>query len=323
MTDNPQKDKLKAAGLTVAIHLGLLLILFFASMNFNLAQRPEEEGVPVMLGYMPEASSDEEGGSTQPGSNTDALTPEEDISEPIQQPAEPVTTTSPTPVKETKAPEAKEPLLTSKTNDKSIAADEAKKKAEAEAKKKAEVEAKKKAEAEAEAKKKAEAEAKKKAEAERLKAEAEAKRKAEEARKKAEAEAAAKANEKVGGAFGKARGNGNRGDTSGEGVKGTETGNAPQGSTTGVGGTGTEARVGNRKALYLAKPAYTDNTSSGTVVVNIVVNKEGKVTSATVKSGTTSAALRNAALDAARKSTFSAGTNNAESGTITYKFKLN
>ena len=321
MTDNQKKDKLKAAGLTIAIHLGLLLLLFFASMNFNLAQRPEEEGVPVMLGYVPDAGGDNEGGNLQPGTNDNEQIPEEAIAEPIQQTAEQTSPTTPSLAKEPKTPTAKEPLMTSKTNDKSIAADEAKKKEEA--KKKTEAEAKKKAEAEAEAKRRAEAEAKKRAEAERLKAEAEAKRKAEEAKKKAEAEAAAKAADKVGGAFGKTRGNGNRGETTGEGVQGVETGNAPRGATSGVGGTGTEARVGNRTAVYLAKPAYPDNTSSGTVVVNIVVNKEGKVTSATVKSGTTSAALRNAALEAARKSTFSAGANNAESGTITYKFKLN
>jgi len=317
MTDNQKKDKLKAAGLTIAIHLGLLLLLFFASMNFNLAQRPEEEGVPVMLGYVPDAGGDNEGGNLQPGTNDNEQIPEEAIAEPIQQTAEQTSPTTPSPAKEPKTPTAKEPLMTSKTNDKSIAADEAKKKEEA--KKKTEAEAKKKAEA----KRRAEAEAKKRAEAERIKAEAEAKRKAEEAKKKAEAEAAAKAADKVGGAFGKTRGNGNRGETTGEGVQGVETGNAPRGATSGVGGTGTEARVGNRTAVYLAKPAYPDNTSSGTVVVNIVVNKEGKVTSATVKSGTTSAALRNAALEAARKSTFSAGANNAESGTITYKFKLN
>lgn len=319
--DNHKKDKLKAAGMTIAIHLGLLVFLFFASMSFNLAQKPEEEGVPVMLGYVPDAGGDDEGGSMQPGTNNNAETPDEEVADPTPQPSAPPTPTATAPAQENKSPTTKDPLITSKTNDKSIAADEAKKKEEA--KKKAETEAKKKAEAEAEAKKKAEAEAKKKAEAERLKAEAEAKRKAEEARKKAEAEAAVKAADQVGGAFGKARGNGNRGETTGEGVQGVETGNAPHGATSGIGGTGTEAHVGNRKAVYLAKPAYPDNTSSGTVVVNIVVNKEGKVTSATVKSGTTSAALRNAALAAARQSRFSAGTNNAENGTITYKFKLN
>lgn len=309
--DNQKKDKLKAAALTLGIHLGVLLLLFFASMNFNLAQIPEEEGVPVMLGYVPDAGGEDEGESMTPGDNSETETPDVQASEP-QDNSEPPTPAAPIPEKESNTPATKEPLMTSKTDDKSIAAEEAKKKAEAKAK------------AEAEAKKKAEAEAKRKAEEEAKKrAEEEARRKAEEERKRQEAEAAARAAHKVGGAFGKARDNGNRGNTTGDGAQGVETGNAAQGATTGVGGTGTVASVGNRTATYLAKPAYPDNTSSGTVVVSIVVNREGKVTSATVKSGTTSAALRNAALEAARKSTFSSGSNNAESGTITYRFILN
>jgi hypothetical protein len=57
--------------------------------------------------------------------------------------------------------------------------------------------------------------------------------------------------------------------------------------------------------------------------VSITVDSNGKVRRANVISGTTttSTALRNSARDAALKSTFSAGSNNAESGTITYIFK--
>ena len=79
--DNHKKDKLKAAGMTIAIHLGLLVFLFFASMSFNLAQKPEEEGVPVMLGYVPDAGGDDEGGSMQPGTNNNAETPDEEVAE--------------------------------------------------------------------------------------------------------------------------------------------------------------------------------------------------------------------------------------------------
>ena len=62
--------------------------------------------------------------------------------------------------------------------------------------------------------------------------------------------------------------------------------------------------------------------SEGTVVVSITVDSNGKVVRANVKSATTtSTALRNSALAAAKQSTFSAGSNNAESGTITYIFK--
>lgn len=171
-----------------------------------------------------------------------------------------------------------------------------------------------------------EAKAKAKAEAERkAREEEEARRKAAEeaARKKAEAEAAAKAavNNKVAGAFGNSKNKGSSGNGSGDGSQGSPTGNANFGATSGVGGTGTAGYAGNRALKYLAKPAYNDATSEGTIVVEIVVNEAGKVTSAIVKSNTTnSAALRNAALTAARQSTFTAGTA-LDNGTITYKFK--
>ena len=73
--------------------------------------------------------------------------------------------------------------------------------------------------------------------------------------------------------------------------------------------------------MSLPKPAYSDQTSEGTVVVSIVVNSQGNVVSASVTSSNTSANLRNSALAAARKARFSASDNNAEKGTITYRFK--
>ncbi len=193
------------------------------------------------------------------------------------------------------APQAAEEPLMTQTEEPSISVNDAKVKAEEEAKRKAE-------------------------------AEAEAKRKAaeEEARKKAEAEAAAKAavSNKVAGAFGSSKNKGSSGNTSGDGAQGSPTGNANFGATSGVGGTGTSYAVGSRTAKYLAKPSYTDASSEGTVVVSIVVNAQGKVESATVKSSTTtSSALRNAAVAAARQSSFTPGTA-LENGTITYKFKL-
>ena len=108
------------------------------------------------------------------------------------------------------------------------------------------------------------------------------------------------------------------------GKQGSPTGNANQGAPSGVGGTGTaQAKVGSRRVVYLATPSYPDQTSEGTVVVSIIVNSAGRVTSTSIQSATTtSTALRNAAIAAAKQSTFSAGENNAEAGTITYRFKL-
>lgn len=152
-------------------------------------------------------------------------------------------------------------------------------------------------------------------------AEAAARRKAEQeeaARRKAEEDAR---RQQASGRVGNAFGNSNRQQQgSGQGNASSGQGNS-QGQ--GVGGVGTSARVGSRTVLSLPKPDYTDKTSQGTVTVSIVVNKAGNVISATVTSGNTSQALKNAALAAAKRAKFSAGDNDAEKGTITYRFKRN
>lgn len=80
--------------------------------------------------------------------------------------------------------------------------------------------------------------------------------------------------------------------------------------------------MGNRTVVYLAKPAYADSQSEGTVIVAIRVDAAGKVISASVtRSTTSSSALKSAAVAAAKQSKFSEG-NAVESGTITYRFKL-
>jgi TonB family protein len=80
--------------------------------------------------------------------------------------------------------------------------------------------------------------------------------------------------------------------------------------------------VGNRTVVYLAKPNYADPNSEGTVLVSIQVSASGSVISASVTSSTTSsAALKNAAIAAAKQSRFSEG-DRTENGTITYRFKL-
>ena len=61
------------------------------------------------------------------------------------------------------------------------------------------------------------------------------------------------------------------------------------------------------------------------MVVNITVNPEGKVIQTTINSrtNTANAALRRAAMDAARKAVFNGvSTMNNQMGTITYYFKL-
>lgn len=112
-----------------------------------------------------------------------------------------------------------------------------------------------------------------------------------------------------------------RGDGQGEGIQGSPTGNAPTGTSQGVGGWGGFSLSG-RKCLSLPKPTYNSN-AEGTVIVEITVDRSGKVVSATVKAGSsTHDSLRKAALAAAQKARFDQSTkHNTQTGTITYYFK--
>ena len=102
---------------------------------------------------------------------------------------------------------------------------------------------------------------------------------------------------------------------------GTGTG-AGTGGSGGNGGVGAGANVGNRSALTLVKPEYSDKEElRATIVVSIIVDAEGKVISAIIKTSTTSSAsLRASATDAALRSRFTPGTSN-DTGTITYHFQ--
>ena len=285
--DNNKKDKLKAAAVTVVVHAVLVAFLAFLTLQVSEPEKDElEDGIPVMLGNVPDAGDAQEGNNMTP--------PEAENSSVEEQIPEEEHAPEPVPEKGTK-----EPLI---TQDKEPSVNLEEKKRQEEEKKRQEEERRRKEEAE-------------------RKRQEEARKRAEEERRKIEVAAAA-ANKKVTGAFGKTGGTG-RGETSGEGVQGVSTGNSNSGAKSGVGGTGVNAVVGSRTPKFLQVPEYKDPTSEGTVVVAIVVNSRGVVTSATIKSSTTtSSLLRNAAIAAARRSTFSASDNNNESGTITYRFKL-
>ncbi len=179
----------------------------------------------------------------------------------------------------------------------------------------------------AEAKAKAEADAKARAEAEaKAKAEAEAKAKAEaEARERAQKTANAK---NAMNAFGKS-GSGSA-NTSGSGtgqgnLTGSGSGNG-HGSGSGSGGGNSWALNGRSLVGNLPKPTY-NSQETGTVVVEITVDKTGTVTQANVISrGTTvqSSYLWQQAISAAKKAKFNADAkaNAIQKGTITYHFTL-
>lgn len=84
--------------------------------------------------------------------------------------------------------------------------------------------------------------------------------------------------------------------------------------------------LGGRDILgAMPRPDYNGIQEEGRVVVTITVNPEGNVIATKIneRTNTTSVQLRNAALEAARKTKFNAiGDKNNQTGTITYYFKL-
>lgn len=139
---------------------------------------------------------------------------------------------------------------------------------------------------------------------------------------KAAAEAAAKS---MAGAFGKGNAMKDKGEAdAGEGVQGAVEGSSNVDNQVSTGGVGTFDLGGRSLNGALPTPTY-NVQDEGRVVVTIVVNPSGQVVGAEIhrRTNTTNAALRKAALEAARKARFNVvnGVDN-QSGTITYYFKL-
>lgn len=300
MTGN-NKDKIISLCISVGLHILLILLLIFLGFKY---QAPEEEsGVLLMVGEVELSAGEDRSVS--------------DVAD-IFPPA-PAAVATPVPSVPEPAPE--QPLIAQNVEEAPALATEKKKKeeqarkAQEEAKKRQqEIDAKRAAEL---AKQKAEAEAKAKAEAEaRAAAEAEARRKAEE-----EAKKRAAAQNLVSGAFGK---NSGTGDTA-KGVQGSVNGNNATGASRGNAGYGTYDLGGRGISGSLPRPAFNVN-ASGKVVVKITVNAQGQVVAAEVTTGTntSSQAIRQAAIDAAKKARFAVapGAGNV-TGTITYFFDSN
>lgn len=168
-------------------------------------------------------------------------------------------------------------------------------------------------------------------EAERKRKEEEQKRILEEQRKKADAIAKRTSN-----VFGQSGAGGVGNDASSTG-KGDGSGLGSQGKVTGADGnpmSNGSAKSGNGNSWSLAGRSIVGGMVSpnykvqeeGTVVVNIIVDKNGNVVTAEVGRGTNidNKQLLNAAVEAAKKTKFSplqSGSNN-QSGTMTYRFEL-
>lgn len=146
----------------------------------------------------------------------------------------------------------------------------------------------------------------------------------EEIQAEAERLAAEKAAKAISAAFGKGASLGSGNSAEGEGRQGSPEGNETSGKSQGESGFGTFDLGGRSLKGALPTPVY-NVQEEGRVVVTIVVNPEGRVISASIhkRTNTVVAALRKAALDAARQARFNQveGVAN-QSGTITYFFKL-
>jgi TonB family protein len=132
-------------------------------------------------------------------------------------------------------------------------------------------------------------------------------------KKKAQQDAINKANE-MNGLFGN---NNSKGS-------GTTSGDGRQGNPAGSGNSGGNSWSLNGRSLTgsLVQPSY-DNDVEGRITVNIRVDENGSVLSASIGSPTniSDAATRNAAMSAAKRTRFSSG-DGVSTGSITYNFKL-
>ncbi len=118
---------------------------------------------------------------------------------------------------------------------------------------------------------------------------------------------------------------GGQGTTTSSGVVGTERGTPDADSQLGEGLSGNFSLAGRSLIGYLPLPGYNSQTE-GRVIVDIVVDEKGRVTSASKRpkgSTTNDSRLVNAAIEAAKKARFSPSDDFNQSGTITYIFKMN
>lgn len=171
---------------------------------------------------------------------------------------------------------------------------------------------------------------KKKQEAERIK---EQQRIQDEQRRKREQEEASRREaiqKRVSGAFGSSKNQKGSGDNpdAASGRQGSPDGNVTSGGVnTGVGGFGGSFSLKGRQLVGggLPRPNY-DVQVEGTIVVQIVVNPEGKVINANITSGTNidDYNMRQSALSAAKKARFNTVNEvNNQTGSITYRYRLN
>ena len=324
---------------TIVVH-GIVLILLLLFGFFTQLPLPGEEGILVNFGNSSQGSGPKE---PAPSKKTPPPVVRE---EKKQTPAPAVAPPKPAPT--VPQPAAKEEVMT-QDFEKTVAIESAKKKKEEELKRKLELEQKQKIEelrkkedikrqADLKVQREAEIERQRLAEIESQKqaAEAERVRKAEEERKRVEAEQQkiSEINSRATNAFGSGGAGDNSSKSTGEGVSfpGGNQG-SPNGSANstnydngGGEGNGPSFSLAGRSALSMPKPYYPGN-EEGIIVVQVKVDKNGKVTSADPGvrgSNTYNTQLLSAAKQAALKARFNVDEKAPafQQGTITYRFIL-
>jgi TonB family protein len=306
MEGREKEKKERAIGVigTAIFHGVIILLLLFLGLS-SIPQ--EEEGILINFGDSPTGL-----GPSEPVRN-----------EPTGQKNTPPVTSTPTP-SSTPPPSNPKPAPEKLTtqNYEEAAAIKAAEKASKEAKKK-QIEEDRKKQTEIDRQKRVEEEARKAVEAEKQRVLAEEKRKQEEMERQAQA-----ARNNVKGAFSKTTGTGSsEGDTQGNGNQGALTGdpNATSRTGTGLGTSGVSFSLSGRSGTGSWPKPVENCNEEGVVVVEITVDKTGKVTAAQAilrGSRNLTACLRKAAEEAAKKARFNSDPNAAayQTGTITYSF---
>lgn len=288
-----RKTDPKALVGTLLVHAVLVALLFWLTLSAPQQDALPAEGIPVLLGNVEAASGQDDPGFSRDMESpaTDAADEAVEIPQPVPQqaPQQPAKSAAPS----TQKSQHSQPLITQK--DPSVALAEKKTAAEAEAKRRAAEEARRREREEAAAR--AREAAARKAEAERRAAQA--------------------ASNRVKNRFGAGTEAGSKGNATGKGTQGIPSGNSKSGQPV--------ASLPGRSPRALPLPSYPGN-EEGDVVVRITVNAAGRVVSASIQTSgtnTSNAALRNAAIAAARQATFNAVDGAANvTGKITYRFRL-
>lgn len=328
---------------TIIFHSIIAAILLLLGFHTPLPL-PEEKGILISFGDTPQG-----GGNTaasKPVRKNKPKTKKTEQKAKYKKPVVKEEKSTPKPAvskpKVTKAQPAKKLLTQNHEDAPAIKSSNAQKKAEALKKKQAQERIKKQKEAKRRKQEKArqqrlEKERQQKLEQDRIKRQQEAERKAEEARKKKELEEKRKEeerrkkfaqsmNSRAKNLFGKSNtpksGNGNTSKTGNQGKKsGSTNGNI---NGTGSGNSGISYNLRGRNAEYLHLPKI-NFSKGGKVVVEVIVDKNGKVVRATpgaIGTTTTNQNLYNIAKQSALKTRFntSAKAPQHQKGTITYIF---